>query len=118
MPSSDPRQRLADIVENIEFARAFTADLTIEEFVADRKAFYAATPCLEIISETSRRLRPELKARHPAVDWRRVAGAGNVYRHEYPAVEPRQVWITARGHLDALEAAARRELAALPPAGE
>jgi len=42
--------------------------------------------CLEIISEASRRLPSSLKERHPSIDWKRMAGAGNVYRHDYEDV--------------------------------
>jgi uncharacterized protein with HEPN domain len=40
------------------------------------------TRCLEIISEASRRLPESLKARHPEIPWKQIAGAGNVYRHD------------------------------------
>src|SRR5580698_2341536 len=48
--------------------------------------------CLEIISEASRRLPGELKARHPLIAWKDMAGAGNVYRHNYEDVAARLVW--------------------------
>jgi uncharacterized protein with HEPN domain len=44
------------------------------------------TRCLEIISEASRRLPDGLKARHPAIAWKEMAGAGNIYRHDYEDV--------------------------------
>ena len=44
---------------------------------------YAVTRCLEIISEASRRLSDELKARHPGIGWRDMASAGNISRHDY-----------------------------------
>ena len=118
MPSRDPRQRLADILDNILLAREFTATVAREAFVLDHKAFYATTRCLEIISEASRRLPPEIKARHPEILWPDVAAAGNVYRHDYPTVDPVTVWNTVHHELDALEAAVRAELDALGPSAE
>jgi hypothetical protein len=44
------------------------------------------TRCLEIISEASRRLPEAMKARHPSIAWSDMAGAGNVYRHDYDDV--------------------------------
>jgi uncharacterized protein with HEPN domain len=29
-----------------------------------------------------------LKARHPSIQWRDMAAAGNIYRHEYELVSP------------------------------
>ncbi|MEK7404778.1 MAG: HepT-like ribonuclease domain-containing protein [Acidobacteriota bacterium] len=49
---------------------------------------------MEIISEASRRLPAELKDRHPEIDWVAVAAAGNVYRHEYEAVDEGIIWRT------------------------
>jgi hypothetical protein len=51
--------------------------------VADPRTVYAVTRCLEIISEGSRRLPDDLKARHPSIAWRDMAGAGNIYRRDY-----------------------------------
>jgi hypothetical protein len=41
---------------------------------------------LEIISEASRRVALVLKARHLSIAWKDMAGAGNVYRHNYEDV--------------------------------
>ena len=48
--------------------------------------------CLEVISEASRRLSDELKARHPEIAWKSMAGAGNVYRHDYHDVAALRIW--------------------------
>jgi uncharacterized protein with HEPN domain len=37
MPSKNPAQRLRDIIENIEASAAFTAGMTVEDFMSDRK---------------------------------------------------------------------------------
>lgn len=111
MSSRNPGQRLQDIIENIEAVRTFMADMNFESFAADRKTFYAVLRALEIISEASRRLPDDLKAKHQGVDWQAIAAAGNVYRHEYEAVVPAVVWHTATQQLRPLEVIAREELA-------
>ena len=68
------------------------------------------TRCLEIVSEASRRLSPELKARHPDIPWRSVAGSGNVYRHNYENVAQQIVWRTVHEALPSLRALATSEL--------
>jgi uncharacterized protein with HEPN domain len=77
----------------------------------DLRATYAITRCLEIISEASRRLPDELKARHPSIAWRDMAAAGNVCRHEYEDVAVREVWDTLSHHLLPLRAVIEQELA-------
>ena len=74
-------------MENIDAIRSFIPGLDRDEFAADRKTLYAVVRALEISSEAPRRLPPELKERNPGIDWRAVAAAGNVYRHEYEGVD-------------------------------
>lgn len=110
MPSKSPRQRLQDIVENIDAIGVFTRGMTLDEFRVDRKTVYAVVRALEIISEASRRLPEDLRERHRDIDWPAVAAAGNVYRHEYEAVDEAVLWETVRRDLGVLREAAVLEL--------
>ena len=65
---------------------------------------------LEIISEASRRLPEDMKQRHPDVPWVNIAGAGNVYRHDYEDVASGFVWKTVRSELDGIAQAVEAEL--------
>lgn len=71
------------------------------------------TRCLEIISEASRRLPNDMKARHPSIAWKDMAGAGNIYRHDYEDVAANQVWDTVQIDLPPLRAAIAAESARL-----
>jgi uncharacterized protein with HEPN domain len=110
MPSKNPTQRLQDILENINAVREFTSGLNQESFLSNRMTVYAVTRALEIISEASRRLPADLKARHPELDWTAIAAAGNIYRHEYETVDQILLWNTVRSDLDVLETTVPDEL--------
>jgi uncharacterized protein with HEPN domain len=84
--------------------------LTLVEFTADRRAFYAATRALEIISEAARRLSPAVRERHPDLPWRAIMGVGNVLRHNYDDVAEEQVWRTVLEDLPALDRAIAAEI--------
>ena len=84
--------------------------LDYETFRDNDLVFYAVTRCLEIISEASRGVSPEVKARHPNIPWAEIAGAGNVYRHDYEDVQQRLVWGTVHNRLHALLEAVELEL--------
>ena len=71
---------------------------------------YAVVRALEIISEASRGLQEDVKARHPEIAWPKVAGAGNVYRHDYDLVAEQLIWHTATNMLPPLLAAVESEL--------
>ena len=110
MLSDAERDALEDIRTNIDRARLFVQGFDLEAFLADLKSFYAATRCLEIISEASRRLSPAFKARFPEVPWKAVAGSGNIYRHTYEDVLERRVWQTIHEALPPLLALVDDEL--------
>ncbi|MGD9924197.1 MAG: DUF86 domain-containing protein [Pseudorhodoplanes sp.] len=98
------------ILHQIELAQRFAVGLQRADFLADIRTVYAVTRCPEIISEASRRLPDDLKARHAAVPWKQMAGAGNVYRRDYEAVAARYVWDTVQRDLPPLRAVIEREI--------
>ena len=65
MPCKNPAQRLRDILDDIDLIGEFTCGLACGGFVVDTKTVYAVVRALEIVSEATRRLPPELKARYP-----------------------------------------------------
>lgn len=107
---ADTNRWLLDIRHNIHLACQFVDGFAYEQFRDDLRAFYAATRCLEIISEASRRLPLDLKSRHPSIPWSAMAGAGNIYRHDYEDVEQRLVWQAIHNRLPQLLAVIEHEL--------
>jgi uncharacterized protein with HEPN domain len=110
MPSKSVDAALRDILHHIDLAENFSAGFDRSSFKCDAKAVYAVTRCLEIISEASRRLPDEMKARHPTIGWKQMAGAGNVYRHDYEDVAAEFVWETVVRALPPLRAVIEAEL--------
>jgi uncharacterized protein with HEPN domain len=115
MRSDSAIAALRDLAHHIDLALSFTAGFDYEAFVGDARTVYAVTRCLEITSEASWRLPDNLKARHPSIAWRDVAGAGNIYRHDYEDVAEQHVWDTVQIDLPPLRAAITQELAVLDP---
>jgi uncharacterized protein with HEPN domain len=115
MLSSAATAALRDIAHYIDLAASFAAGFDYDRFRADPRTVYAVTRCLEIISETSRRLPDQLKARHPSIAWKDMAGAGNIYRHDYEDVAAQHVWDAVQIDLPPLRMVIEHELAALNP---
>lgn len=103
---------LTDIIEAIERVRLVLGKTPLDAFEADWEKQWLIERGVEIISEASRRLTDELKARHPDVPWKKIAGIGNVLRHNYETVAPAIMWKLAREDLFDLERVCRDELAA------
>lgn len=103
---------LTDIIETIERVNDVLTDISLEAFENDWQRQWLVERGVEIISEASRRLPDELKARNPEIPWRKVAGIGNVLRHDYENIAASVLWKLAQADLPALEKACRSELAA------
>lgn len=105
---------LGDIRDNIRLAQSFLGDLTAKDLRSSRLHFYAITRALEIVSEASRRLPEDLRARHPHLPWRNIMGVGNIYRHNYDSVQEEMIWETITHHLAPLLTAIEAEINARP----
>jgi uncharacterized protein with HEPN domain len=104
---------LNDILQNVNLAQSFVGELDRAAFCADTLRVYGVTRCLEIISEASRRLPDDLKARHLSIAWKEMAGTGSVYRHDYEVVDAEEVWVTVQDHLPPVRIVVEQELARL-----
>ncbi len=102
---------LRDIQHHIELATGFIAGIEREAFTNDVRTVYAVTRCLEIISEASRRLPDDLKARHASIPGKQIAGAGNIYQHDYEDVAAQFVWNTVHRALPPLRTVIAYEIA-------
>lgn len=59
----------------------------------------------EVVSEASRHIPDGLKASHPHVPWRQIAGIGNVLRHAYDGVDLDLLLNASGADLDILDLA-------------
>jgi uncharacterized protein with HEPN domain len=103
----DPRVILEQMLEAILDIEQITAGRGFDAYTADRPSRRAVERCIEIVSEASRHLPQKLKASHPAIPWPKVAGIGNVLRHDYDAVNDATIWHAATADLLPLKAAVR-----------
>jgi len=92
--------------------------MPLDTFKADWEEQWAIERGVEIISEASRRLPVAMKARHPEVPWPKVAGIGNVLRHEYEDVAHDILWHVVHDNLPPLKTVCLDELAAARQAGK
>jgi uncharacterized protein with HEPN domain len=50
------------------------------------------------------------KARHPEIEWAKIAATGSLYRHLYEVFDPAFLWNTAKDALPDLRAVVSAEL--------
>jgi uncharacterized protein with HEPN domain len=111
MVASSLAPRLIDIIEAIENIRSEITGVTLDAFEADWRKRWLVERGVEIISEASRHLTDELKGRNPEIPWPKVAGIGNVLRHEYESISAPIMWKLVQDDLPLLEKVCRVELA-------
>lgn len=111
MSDQSSNVHLNDIIEAIERVRQSLGDIKLEAFETDWQRQWLVERGVEIISEASRRLPDELKARHPDIPWSKVAAIGNVLRHNYESISAPIMWKLVREDLQHLHRACREELA-------
>ena len=85
------------------------ADVSLEGFENDWQQQWLVERGVEIISEASRHLGDDLKARNPEIPWQKVAG---ILRHVYESIAAPVLWKLVQADLPALEKVCRSELAA------
>jgi uncharacterized protein with HEPN domain len=110
VPDRPPVPRLSDIVEAILRIQEMTRGRTSGDIEASWRDRLAIERCLEIISEASRHLPDAVTARHPAIEWRKIAGIGNVLRHDYERISMSIIWSVIVDHLPVLLEASSAEL--------
>jgi uncharacterized protein with HEPN domain len=98
----DIRDYLQDILNAIELAQSFVADMPFDEFQADTKTSFAVIRALEIIGEATKNIPEPIRAQYPAVPWKGFAGMRDKLIHAYFGVNLEVVWDTIQQDLPPL----------------
>jgi len=83
---------LSDIQEAVRRVTTYTAGMTYEAFLADTRTQDAVVRNLEIIGEATKNLSSELRAQHPDMPWKGMAGVRDRLIHQYFGVNLDVVW--------------------------
>lgn len=88
----DSRVYLEDILEATRKIASYTAHLSKAVFLEDEKTFDAVVRNLEVIGEAVKKLPEDLRAQHPTVEWKKIAGLRDILIHEYFGLDSEIVW--------------------------
>lgn len=105
--SADPAHAL-DMLNAGGAILRFLHGRTQEAFLADDLLQSAVLYQFTVLGEACRRVSPEFRDAHPAVDWAGMAGFRNKIVHDYDRIDLDVVWDITQGDLP-------RALAALEP---
>lgn len=111
--TANPRARLEHILFHIRGVTDTVGGIRFETYASVYHMERTVERAVQIISEAVRALPAELTARHPEIEWEKIASIGNILRHEYQRVDPATMWNIATVKLPELEVAVRKVLAEL-----
>ena len=106
----DSRVYLEDILEATRKITAYTEHLSQTAFLEDEKTFDAVVRNLEVIGEAVKKLPEELRAQHPALEWKKMAGLRDILIHEYFGLDGEIVWDIVKNKVPTLNREVRAML--------
>ncbi len=86
---------LKDILENMELIEIFLDEMSYDDFVNDKKTYYAVIKCIEIIGEAVKQIPNSTRSKYPEFPWKDMAGMRDKVIHFYFGVDLEIVWLTA-----------------------
>ncbi len=92
MSSRDMSAFIGHVVMAMRFVADFIDDMTLDDFIADRKTRDAVIRNCEVIGEAVKHIPDDFRAKHPEVDWQGLAGLRDVLIHQYFGVDYVTLW--------------------------
>ena len=109
----DHRDFLHDMVQPCRSILRFTANMTLDDYMADEKTRFAVMRGFEILGEAVRHMPDALKAANPHIPWPTMAAVRNRIVHGYFGIDDSILFATIeadiKGLLPNLEALAQSE---------
>ncbi len=90
---------LWDMLDAARTVKSFISDVTVKQYIEDRKLQMAVERAVEIIGEAARRVTDAFKEEHPEIPWKGIIGQRNVLAHEYGDIKQERMWAVASIHI-------------------
>lgn len=106
---------LWDMLDAAGAIQEFTAGVSLDAYLKDRKLQLAVERAIEIIGEAARLVSAELKALHPEIAWRQIVAQRNVLARDYGEIKQDRIWLVATKRIPELVAQLRPLMPPIDP---
>ena len=72
-----------DMLESSKKAISYVGKMSFEDFQKDEKTFDAVVRNLEVIGEAAKAVSESTRSQYPEVEWKKMAGMGDMLVHVY-----------------------------------
>ncbi len=103
MKRRDYRDYLQDIIDSINDIESFTAGMTFEDIIQDKKTINAVIRSIEVMGEAAKKIPNSIRDKNPSVPWKKMGGMRDKLIHEYFGVDNEILWKTIKYSLPGLK---------------
>jgi uncharacterized protein with HEPN domain len=100
--------RISHILTAVNNIRQILTGQTRESFANNLEKRLAVERLLEVISEASRFIPPDVRSQETSINWRRLADLGNRLRHAYHRTDADLMWAMVENDLELLKVGTER----------
>jgi uncharacterized protein with HEPN domain len=104
-----------DMLDAARTIQDFTAGVTLEAYLHDRKLQLAVERAIEIRGEAARLVSPTFKPQHSEIPWQQIVSQRNVLAHEYGEISQERIWQVATRRIPELIGQLDLLLPSVPP---
>lgn len=108
--SFEPLEYLRHILTETDYLASASESLTRDQYQEDPTLKRAFVRSLTIIGEAAKKVPHSVRAEHPEIEWRAMAGMRDRLIHAYFGVDHDLVWDVLQNKIPALRSAIRRIL--------
>jgi uncharacterized protein with HEPN domain len=90
--SRDYKLYLEDIRQAARKVESYAHGLALDQLRQDEMRLEAVLFNLQILGEAAKKLPDEIKAKYPAVEWRKITGLRDIIVHAYFSVNLQIIW--------------------------
>lgn len=97
----------SDMLDSIAAILDYSAGMSFDAFVDDRKTRDAVIRNLQVLGEAANRVPKAIREQYPEIEWMRIIRSRHILVHDYAGIDYEIVWRIIEIHLpplkDALE---------------